>query len=117
MRPIEDLPILEAPYEIYEFQPNIPAFFKVSNWRMGKMTIIPRWAGAPPTKIIEAVRIYVDEETKPFYPPYYDITPRRLVSQLSGMMKQPIPRNMWLKILRDVPGPRAHFSASWIVRE
>ena len=78
------------------------------------MTITPRWPGAPPSKEIIAIRIYVDPATKPYYPPYYDITPSRLVHQLAGMLTKGIPEGMWLRIHRDVPGPKAHFSVSWV---
>ena len=111
---IEKLPELPPPYEIFEFEPCTPAYFKITDWQLGRMTITPRFPGAPPTKVIEAIRIYVDPETKKFYPPYYDITPRRLVHQLAAILAQGIPEKMWLKVHRDVPGPKAHFSVQWV---
>jgi len=111
---IEKLPELPPPYEIYEFQPCQPAYFKVVEFKIGRMTIQPRFPGAPPTKTIAAIRLYVDPKTKKFYPPWYDITPSRLVYQLAGMLTQGIPQGMWLRIHRDVPGPKAHFSVSWV---
>lgn len=113
---VEKLPPLEPPYEIYEFEPCTPAYFKVTEFKIGRMTISPRFPGAPPTKVIEAIRLYVDPETKKYYPPWWDITPRRLVYQLAGMLVSGIPSNMWLKIHRDIPGPKAHFSVEWVER-
>ena len=111
---IESMPELEPPFEIFEFKAGEPAFFKVINYKIGRMNISPRWPGAPASKTIEAVRLFVDPETKKYYPPYWDITPRRLVYQLAGMLAQGIPDNMYLKIERDVPGPKAHFSVQWV---
>ena len=111
---IEELPELPPPYEIYEFQPATPAYFKVTDFKIGRMVITPRWPGAPPTKTIVGIRLYVAPETKPYYPPYWDLTPSRLVHQLAGMLTHKLERAMWLKIERDVPGPRAHFSVSWV---
>jgi len=113
---VEKLPVLEPPYEIYEFEPCTPAYFKVVDFKIGRITIHPRFPGAPEVKIVECVRLYVDPETKKYYPPWWDITPRRLVYQLAGMLTRGIPENMWLKIHRDIPGPKAHFSVEWVER-
>lgn len=112
---VEELPELPPPYEIYEFEAGKAVFFKVTDYKIGKMAIAPRWPGAPAMKTIEAIRLYVDPETKQYYPPYYDVTPRRLVYQLAGMLAQGIPKDYWLKIYRDVPGPKAHFSVEWVL--
>jgi len=111
---LEKLPDLPPPYEIFEFEPCRPAYFRITEWKLGKMTITPRFPGAPPTKVVEAIRLFVDPATKRFYPPWYDLTPRRLVYQLAGMLAQGVPEGMWLKVHRDIPGPRAHFSVEWV---
>ena len=116
MIPASELKDLPPPYEIFEFTPGQPAFFKVVAYEIGKITISPRWPGAPPTKVITAVRLHVDPQTKPYFPYYWDITPSRLVHQLAGMLTQGIPENMWLRIYRDIPGPKAHFSVGWVAR-
>ena len=111
---LEELKTLPPPYEIYEFEPCKPAYFKVVDWEMGKITIKPRWPGAPPEKVVECIRLHVDPETKPYFPHYWDITPRRLVYQLAALLTY-IPRDKpWLKIHRDIPGPKAHFSVQWV---
>jgi len=111
---LEALPWLDPPYEIYEFQPCKPATFKITTYKIGKMTIVPRWPGAPPQKTIIAIRLHVDPKTKQAYPYYWDITPSRLVHQLASLLIQGIPEGMALRIHRDIPGPRAHFSVEWI---
>ena len=111
---IETLKVLSPPYEIYEFQPCQAAYFKVTDYEIGKIVIHPRWAGAPPSKEVIAIRLHVDPETKKFFPHYWDITPARLVHQLAGMLIHRGWEGKWLRIHRDVPGPKAHFSVSWV---
>jgi hypothetical protein len=113
---IKKLRLLPPPYEIFEFEPCKPAYFKITDYEIGRMTIKPKWPGAPEFKEIVAVRLFVDPQTKPYYPPYWDITPSRLVYQLAGLLTTGIPKDMWLKIHRDIPGPKAHFSVSWVER-
>ena len=111
---LEELPWLEPPYEIFEFEPQKPATFVVTDYKIGKIRIHPRWPGAPPEKVVIAIRLYVDPKTKPTFPPYWDITPSRLVYQLAGMLVRGIPKGYALRITRDVPGPKAHFSVEWV---
>jgi len=109
----EAVPWLEPPYEIFEFRPCEWAAFHVTAYKIGKMNIAPRWPGAPSTKTVLAIRLFVKPETKPAYPYYWDITPSRLVAQLSAMLTRGIPPNMYLRIHRDVAGPKAHFTVEW----
>jgi hypothetical protein len=113
---IEKLTPLTPPYEIFEFVPCQPAYFRIVSYEIGRITITPRWPGAPPRKEIVCVRLHVDPATKPYYPHYWDITPSRLVHQLAGMLTAGIPEDMWLRIHRDIPGPKAHFSVGWVER-
>ncbi len=111
---IEKLKTLPPPYEIFEFKPCEPAYFKIIDYEIGKITITPKWPGAPPSKTIVAIRLHVDPKTKPLFPHYWDITPSRLVYQLAGMLIRGIPEDKWLRVHRDVPGPKAHFSVAWV---
>jgi hypothetical protein len=111
---MERLPELEPPYEILEIPPAVPVYLKVTGYKLGKMTISPRYPGAPPEKDVIAIRLFVDPETKKHYPLYWDITPARLVYQLAPMLVQGIPKDKWLRIYRDIPGPKAHFSVAWV---
>ena len=109
-----NLHTLPPPYEIIDFEPKKPIYLKVTDWKLGKISIHPRWAGAPETKEVVALRLYVDPATKQYYPPYYDVTPKRLVYQLAGTLAVRFPKGMWLRIERDIPGPKAHFGISWV---
>jgi len=111
---LEKLATLSPPYEILELTSCTPVFMKPVSWELGKIEIEPKYPGAPPKKVVETVRIHVDPETKPLFPHYWDITARRLVYQLAPMLITIPADKPWLRIHRDVPGPRAHFSVSWV---
>lgn len=112
--PVEELPPLEPPYEILELTPGRPVRMRVLDWKMGRMTIVPRYPGAPPQKTIVAIRIYTDEASKPTFPHYWDITSSRLVYQLAPMLRRPLPEKAAIEITRDIPGPRAHYAVRWV---
>lgn len=111
---VSRLEALEPPYEIYEFPPAVPVRFVITTYKIGKMKIQPRFPGSPAEKEIEAIRLFVNPVTKPYFPPYYDLTPRRVVHQLAGMLVQGIPPGAQLEITRDIAGPQAHFSIRWV---
>ena len=105
---------LEPPYEILELVPGKPVKMRVLDWKMGQMTIVPRYPGAPPTKTVVAIRIFTDPASKPTFPYYWDITSSRLVYQLAPMLAQGLHEKMALEITRDAPGPRAHYQVRWV---
>ncbi|MEM2370577.1 MAG: hypothetical protein QXH51_06715 [Candidatus Bathyarchaeia archaeon] len=105
---------LSRPYEIYEFVPCHPVDFKVMRYEVGRITIAPRWPGAPPQKTVIAVRLHVDPTTKPTFPYYWDITPSRLVHQLAAMLAADFKPGRTIRIHRDIPGPKAHFTVQWL---
>lgn len=111
---VEELEPLPEPYEILELVPGEPVRIKVVDWKMGKITIHPRFPGAPPEKTIAAIRIYTTKDYKPTFPHYWDITPKRLVYQLGGILTKGIEPGYVLEIVRDVPGPRAHFTVQLV---
>ena len=112
--PPEKLPPLSPPYEILETKPCTPVRMKVVKWEIGQMKIKPRWVGAPPEKVIVAIRIHTTPEWKPYWPYYWDLTPARLVGQIYEMLRAGIPEDMVLEIHRDMPGPSAHFAVRWV---
>jgi len=112
--PVDQLEPLDPPYEIVDFEPGRPYIFKIIDWKIGRITIVPRYPGAPPTKTIAAIRLYAAPGGKETFPPYWDITPSRLVYQLAVILTQGIPEGMALEVVRDEPGPKAHFQVRWV---
>jgi len=115
--PLRTLPELPSPIEILETEPCKDYYIKVVKWEIGRLIIRPRWLGAPPQKEVVCIRIWTTEKYKPTWPPYWDITPARLVSQLYALLREGIPEGYVLKIHRDIPGPKAHFSISLVKEE
>jgi len=107
---LERMPWLEPPKEIFEFQAGVPATFYATDFKIGRMTIQPKWPGAPPEKVVATVRLFIPERFKPTFPHYWDITPSRLVTQLSALLVGGTWRGFGIEILRDIPGPKAHFA-------
>jgi len=107
---LSKLKTLPPPYEILELVPCEPVIIKVLDYQIGKITIHPRWPGAPPAKEVLCVRIFTDKQTKPTFPHYWDITPKRLTYQLINILIQEKLTGKYLKIHRDIPGPKAHYS-------
>jgi len=61
---VEALKELEPPYEILELKPGETVSFTVVDWQLGKMTIHPRWPGAPKEKVVRAVRVLLLREAR-----------------------------------------------------
>jgi len=111
---VEKLPELTPPFEIYEFPACEKLIFHVVDYMLGKMTIAPRWPGAPPAKVVAALRLYMHEEFKPYYPRYWDLTPARLVFGLLPLLQAGEHRENYIAIHRTVVGPRARFGIQLI---
>ena len=112
--PTENLDWLQPPFEIVDFVPGKPYYFYISSWKLGKLEITPQYPGAPERKIIAAIRLYAQPGAKKAFPYYWDITPSRLVYQLATMLMQGIKEKMMIKVVRDIPGPKAHFEVQWV---
>jgi len=110
----ETLPILPPPYEIFEFSPCEETIWHIVAYEVGRMTIKPRWPGAPPQKEIVAIRLTMHEEFKEVPPPYWDLCPGRLVWSLIPLLQAGEHLKNYILIHRTVPGPKAHFSIQLI---
>jgi len=52
----------------------------------GEIEIHPKYPGAPPVKIIKALRVLVSAGTKPLGPPYWDITSQTLIATIKPLL-------------------------------
>jgi len=111
----EALPELEPPYEILELKPGETKAITVIDWQLGKMTIHPRWPGAPPEKTVRAIRLFVPREEKPLFPHYWDITAGTLVPQVWTILREARvpPNKVVLEITKVGAAPKARFSVSY----
>jgi len=103
---------LEPPYEIFELADGESRTMRVEKWVRGLMTIRPRYAGAPPEKEVEALRVWVPPEIKPEFPHYWDITAGRLRAQLLPILKAPGFEKLEITVTKRGVAPRAYFEVS-----
>jgi len=106
---VEELRELPPPLEIFEFPPEKDVLFYVERWEHGRIEIVPKWPGAPPKKVVRAIRLHTTPEFKPYAPYYWDITPSRLISGLLPLLEAEEHKRAYIVIRRTVPGPRARF--------
>jgi len=100
---------LKGPYEILELGDGETIWIRPVSFEYGRLVIHPRWPGAPPEKEILAMRIHVDPESKPYFPYYFDVTSKRLVSGLGPVMEKVIGMGAWLVITKHGVAPKAWF--------
>lgn len=99
---------LEGPYEIFELVHNETRELQITNWQLGEVTIYP--AHKPAGKTINALRVWVPEETKDNFPYYWDITSKTLVAQMLPQLKQPGYKDKKFVITKFGVAPKARFS-------
>ena len=104
--PMEELP---PPYEILELADRQSIEFTPLKWVRGIIKIKPRYPGAPPEKVVRAIRIYVPRSEKPVGPDYWDITPATLVYQLWGILSSPPPVPFKIRITAFGVAPKKRF--------
>ena len=104
------LPELPGPYEILELRDGESVTLKIRDWRLGIMRIRPRFAGAPPEKVIKVLRLYVPRETKPVGPDYWDVTSQTLIYQLLPFLQAPDFRAKSFRITAFGVAPRKRFT-------
>jgi len=79
--------ILPGPYELLELVDKAALELLITGYQKGEVVIHPRYAGAPASKTITAMRVYVDPTTKPMGPAWWDITSQTLIAQLEPFLK------------------------------
>jgi len=98
--------MIPQPHEILEIPAGESVELTPLRYRMGRMTIRPTWAGAPPEKEVEAIRIWVPPEEKGYIPDYWDITPGHLVQALKGILPEVAGTGKRLKISAFLTRPK-----------
>jgi len=103
---------LEPPYEILELRDGEVIWIKPISYQYGEIIIHPRYPGAPPEKVVLAMRIHVEPATKPFFPYYFDVTSRRAVAMLSAIIERAIGEGVWIVVRKHGFAPKAWFTIS-----
>ena len=99
---------LPGPFEILEMQDQEQIHFRVHRWEIGETLIHPAYK--PEGKWIRAMRLHVDQETKKFFPYYWDVTAQTLIAQLEPLLKSRTGPVWTFAVTKHGTGPRARFS-------
>ena len=107
---ITTLDVLSGPYEIFDLGRGGARDLRITEYKVGRMTIHPRPAGVP--KEIVALRVWVPETIKTLYPDWYDITSQTLIAQLLPHLEAGDYKRKRFTITKYGAGPTARFSLS-----
>jgi len=99
---------LAGPYEIMELRDRETIELHIVKWEHGEVIIHPRHEKEE--KVVQAVRVFVPEAEKEFFPYYWDITSNRLRCQLLPWLEQPDFAGKRYKITKYGIAPIAHFT-------
>jgi len=99
---------LPGPYEIFELADGETRQLKVTRYETGRVTIYP--AHKPTGKVIQALRVYVPEDTKEHYPYYWDITSKTLVAQLLPQLEAGRFESKVFIVTKHGVAPKARFT-------
>ena len=99
---------LPGPFEILELEDGQSITLKVTKYESGEMLIHPAYK--PEGKWIKGLRVWVPEETKNYFPYYWDITSQTLIAQLEPLLAGPGGLARTYIVTKHGIGPRARFS-------
>jgi len=77
---------LAGPYEVFELSDKQSLELLITGYQKGEVEIHPRYAGAPASKTVMAMRVFVDPTTKAMGPAWWDITSQTLIAQLEPFL-------------------------------
>jgi len=99
---------LAGPYEIFELVDGETRELRITGWEQGEVTIYPRHK--PGGKVINALRVHVPQDTKDFFPFYWDITSKMLVAQMLPYLEQADYSHKVFVITKHGVAPKARFT-------
>lgn len=102
---------LEEPMEMLELDDGQTIHLQVVKWGKGTTTIVTD--EAPGGKEIPVMRVWVVEGTKEWFPPWWDITSKRVMPQLEGIFKFITGPPWHVSITKFGVKPRARFTVHW----
>jgi hypothetical protein len=99
---------LPGPFEIFELEDGQTVALKIDRTEVGEALIHPAYK--PEGKWIKVLRVWVQDGTKEFFPPYWDVTSQTLVAQLEPLLKVGDVRNREFHVTKHGVAPKARFS-------
>jgi len=104
----EEVKVLQGPYEIFELTDGQVVRLRITDYQQGVVTIYPK--DKPTGKVVNALRIHVPRDSKPFFPFYWDITGKTLVAQLLPYLEQAGYKDKIFTITKYGVAPKARFT-------
>lgn len=104
----EEMKKLEGPYEIFELTDGETRPLRIINYKTGQVVIYP--PHQPTGKVVTALRVYVPEDSKDFFPFYWDITGKTLVAQMLPYLEQGGYQDKVFVVTKHGVAPKARFS-------
>ena len=99
---------LKEPIEFLEMDDQGVMELKILDFEVGETYIIPR--DGRPGHDIPVLRVHVSKEDKNFFPPYWDISSKRLTAQIQPVLEAGGYQDKLFRIQKFGYKPRAHFT-------
>lgn len=84
--------------------------FRVIRWEMSEQTIYPR--DLPAGKVVPNLRVYIHPDDPNEGAPYWDITSKRVIAMLEGLLPHIAGTGAYVRIRKDGDGRTSQFSIS-----
>ena len=107
---MSEVRLLPEPYEILELRDDEGVTLKASAYVLGRMSIKPRYPGAPETKLIQALRLQLPAGVKTVGPSFWDVTSQTLIAQLKPHLEDLIRTGREFRITAHGEAPRKRFT-------
>ncbi len=98
---------LEGPFELLDLAAGEMRSMTVVAAEEGEMTIHPSYA--PGGKVIHGLRVHVEQEDKPLFPYYWDVTSQTLLAQWAPQVLYAGYRPKRFRVTKVGSGPAARF--------
>jgi len=106
---IKKLPSLPEPVETFDLTTDEKAILRVTKWGLYSHLIHPTWPGAPPEKLVIALRVWMAPGYEGPRAPYWDIHQGHLISILYPFLQREDFRDFELEIVKRGAPPKAYF--------
>lgn len=107
---LEDLPLIEGPFEFLELAPGVKRTFHVIRYEIGRAQTHPPWMPEGVLVWNEIIRLHLPRTEKPLYPHYFDIGQKTLVPQLKVLLPTARVQGVGITIEAVGIGPKKRFS-------
>jgi len=106
--------VLAGPYELLELMDKQSLELVITGKQVGEIEIHPRYAGAPASKVVKALRALVDPRTKALGPAWWDITSQTLIAQLDPFLARIPTEGVKVKLTAHGVAPTKRYSVELV---